>query len=226
MFKFLNKEINIESNNVVLHNEHWNAIFGLTNNESNQQDIKVLSNDLKDIFSKTVTTENIPVRLKTVVELTHLDNKEKVFTEAVVLGAGRDDFMVDFFAMDYVENKKLYKKAGTHNIALGGLSYLIDKIDDGDRDDLFAPDMCMYLPTQDKKFDRSFDFIGKVLSIEELDFKNEKLFVYKIQLISHFDDSNMFNLPIVVNPKNIYIENIDIGDMISGSFWMQGTIVD
>lgn len=254
MFSFLKKQIEIKKTSEGSHGDHWNAIFGFGNDLYMQSEVKELFNTLKNnqkinssteiytsnyqsmrnicvvykgetitFFPAHMSKKSIPITLKSIVEWEHINNME-----AFIEGNGKDTFMASFFAIDYAENKKKYKKGGTLNIALAGLAYVIDKNEkDAEDDEMpFSDDFCTYVPSQELITGYDYDFIGKVLSVKPLGFKNEKLFILNVQLISNPDDPNMFNLPIIVNPKNMRIDVPEMGDMISGCFWMHGRIVE
>jgi len=254
MFGFLKKKIEVKKIDEGSHGDHWNAIFGFDNEMYMQSEVKDLFNTLKNnekvdyvttihtsnyqsmrnicieykgevitFFPAHISKKSIPFTLKSIVEWEHINS-----LEAYIEGNGKDTFMASFFAIDYAENKKKYKQGGTLNIALAGLAYVIDSNEEDleDEYDLFTEELCTYVPSQDLSTGYDYDFIGKVLSIKHLGFKNEKLYLLNVQLISNPDDSDMFNLPIIVNPKNMRIDLPSVGDMISGCFWMHGRIVE
>ena len=250
MFNIGNKnKVEINETYKGSHGDHWSAIYGFNEQDNMEGKINEVFDDLehelkisKDLHKhrakygmlsalgiqsdETLITlypalfpsKNLPVTIKSILEWAHSNGNE-----AQIIGGGRDTFALNFFAIDYVDKKKKYKKGGEINVSLAGLAYVIDKHDPAEMTD-FSDDFCTYLPSPDLQTGYDYDFIGKVLSVNKIKFKDESLILLEVQLINDSENPNMFTLPIVANPKNMRIQTPAVNDMISGCFWLQGRI--
>ena len=243
--------VKIEKTAKVSHGDHWGAMYGFSEdtehkvNESfDELELQeVLSDNLalyhssygqieniaivKDrelltLFPQLLTKKTLPITLKSIVEWTPTDG-----LEAHIKGSGRDTFGLGFFATDYAKNREIYKKGGTLEIALSAFAYVVEKggISDSNESSevLFAEDFCGYFPSQEIDDGYGFEFIGKLLSIETMNYRDEKFYIMEVKLIN--DNELEFILPMAVNVKNVRDEKIEVGDSISGVFWLQGRIL-
>ncbi len=250
MFNIKNKsKVEVKQTQEGSHGDHWHAIYGFSEQDNLEDNINDIFNDLQHetkisrdlhiyrakygtlsalgiqsnetlitLFPSLYSSKILPINIKSIVEWSHSNN-----CEAQVLGSGRNTFALNFFATDYAEKSKKYKKGGEINISLAGFAYVIDKHDPSDMQN-FSDDFCAYLPNSNMQAGYDYDFIGKVKDVSNIKFKNETLSLLDVQLINDSDNPNMFILPVVANPKNMRISTPDIGDMISGCFWLQGRI--
>lgn len=172
---------------------------------------------LATLFPVVKSQRTIPVEIKEVIEWDHVDG-----VEAQIVGVGKDTYSLNFFATDYTENKELYKQGGTLDIAMAGLAYVIDSA--ASMPENVADNFCAYLPNSDMPTGMDYDFIGEVLSVSESTLKNEELVHLEIRLINDQAAPDLFNLPIVTNKNNLRCEGIQVGDRLSGCFWLQGAV--
>ena len=243
--------VKIEKTAEVTHGDHWGAMYGFS--EETEQKVnesfdelelqEVLSDNLalyhssygqieniaivKDkelltLFPQLLTKKTVPITLKSIVEWTPTNG-----LEAHITGFGRDTFGLGFFATDYAKNKELYKKGGTLEIALSAFAYVVEKggvSESNESSELpFAEDFCGYFLSQEIDDGYGFEFIGKVLSIETMNYRDEKFYMMEVKLINN--NELEFVLPMAVNVKNVRDEKIKVGDSISGAFWLQGRIL-
>jgi len=207
----LNYDKKIDKNTHIYRNK-----FGMASSIGIQSDDTIIT-----LFPAISTSKPIPVHIKSILEWAHSDRKE-----AQVLGSGRDEFYLDFFVVDYCENKKKYHQNDVINIALAGFAYVIDSYEpDNEGDDgskILHPELCTYLPSPERGQISEFDFIGKVLSSGSIKFMHEELLIFDVKLINNEENPHFFSLPIAVNPKNMRVKDVSVGDMITGCFWLQG----
>ncbi|WP_144393611.1 hypothetical protein [Pleionea sediminis] len=176
-------------------------------------------NALQTLYPALISTNDIPVTINEVKEWEHVNG-----IEGQVIGSGRDTFAVDFFATDYLENSKRYKQGGELPISLTSFAYVIDVANELPEN--FSDDFCSYMPSTHTNSDNDYDFIGEVLRVEEVALKNHDLVELDIKLIQDRNNENMFNLPMVTHKSNIRCRDINIGDKLSGCFWLQGRIAE
>jgi hypothetical protein len=250
MFGFRKKKIPIKRADHGSHGDHWGAVFGFGDEDHLAQSVNKIvedlsveavirrnvarlrssdgefsvfgigtNDDLTTLYPGLDVTESIPVDVKEIVEWSHVGG-----IEAQIRGVGRDTFGLDFFALDYVENKGKYESGGQHQIGLAGLAYVLDAA--GEMPPNFSDEMCAYLPNTDMPCGHDFNFIGDVLSVEDMSVHGEDLKLLRVKLINDDQHPEMFNLPLLVNQKNIRCSTVSVGDKVSGCFWLQGRIVD
>jgi len=243
--------VKIEKTAEVTHGDHWRAMYGFSDDmeksvEDSFDDLEfqeeINSNliiykasygkieniaiadteGLITFFPKLTSKKVISVDIDTIVEWTPTDG-----LEANIKGRAKGGFGFGFFATDYAKNRKLYKKGGTQNIALSAFAYVIDSSNISEQEEIngitFAKDFCGYFPSQQLDTGYDFDFIGQVLSVETIDYRDEKFYLIDVKLIN--TDELSFVIPMAVNVKNMRIDKIEVGDSISGAFWLQGEII-
>lgn len=244
MFDFFKKKIPISQVNEGSHGDHWSAVFGFEEDVSSsvmslvegldqvgpaiegrvrlRSDHDLLSiygisddEGLSTLYPGLSVTESIPVELRGVKEWAHVDG-----IEGQIEGSGRDTFGIDFFALDYLEHKTRYRAGGRQDIALSGLAYVLNLADEMPEN--FSPDFCSYMPNTDMPCGHDYNLIGKTLSIESHSILGEDFLLLRIKLIHDEENPEMFNLPILVNCKNVQCETIKVGDKVSGCFWLHG----
>jgi len=242
--------VKIEKTAEVTHGDHWRAMYGFL--DDMEQRVEESFNDLEfqeeisdslalykasygkiehigiadtegllTFFPKFTGKKVIPIEIDTIVEWTPTDG-----LEAHIKGGAEDGFALGFFATDYAKNRELYKKGGTQNIALSAFAYVIDKGNMSEQNEseglVFAEDFCGYFPSQELDTGYDFDFVGKVLSLETIDYRDEKFYLMDVKLINNGELG--FVVSMAVNVKNIRVDKIEVGDSISGAFWLQGEI--
>jgi hypothetical protein len=192
----------------------YRAKYGLLSGLGIEVDEKIIT-----FYPSLDSSKNIPVTVKSILEWKHSYKKE-----AQIIGSGRDEFALNFFATDYAENREKYIKGGVLNIALVGFAYIIDSDEIQDVDyTIFSKEFCVYLPSSTLDTGYDFDFIGQVVDdSKNVKYNKEEMLFFDVKLINN--DEFSFILPMVVNPKNMRVDSIKKGDMISGCFWLQGRI--
>jgi len=237
------------------HGDHWSAVFGFDDfkgNTGNALSIFVNTHktavfkkkitdcfaqyrkdygnlsfvDIRDTSNQTCTwfpalysNRTIPVTVGEIVEWEHVD-----CNEAQIIGKGRDTFGLNFFATDYLENRDVYKKGGTLNISLTGFIYVIHEMKELPKE--CTPDFVAYMPNQ-KFFScgYEYDFIADVISSEQIIVEEEEGYILDMKLINQTDNDSFFNMEAFVNKKNMRLENINIGQKVTGCFWLQGRLL-
>ena len=246
MFNFLRRsKIPINQTTNGGHGDHWGAMFGF---ECDDLEAKVVAmataaveqrvvrgyrrlefteppfvamgigaqGTLATIYPTLRVDETIPVTLKEIIEWKHVDG-----IEAQVCGGGRDTFGLNFFATDYLENRAIYRKGGTVDVALSAMAYVIKET--SDLPDDFADDFCSYMPNSELTTGHSYDFIGDVVSVESMTVCDEPMIVTRVKLINVEENPDMFVLPMLANPKNMQVE-LEVGGKVSGCFGLMGAI--
>jgi len=127
-----------------------------------------VGDSLVTLFPALYSAKRLPVVIKEITEWEHVDG-----IEAELLGLGRETFAINFFATDYLENSKKYKKGGERQISLTGVAYVIDEASELPSE--FSAEYCSYMPSSQTDSDCDYDFIGKILSIRNIKIKNHEL---------------------------------------------------
>ena len=244
--------VKIEKADDTSHYSHWEAMYGFTDETDQKIDESLSELKLEEVlnenlalyrtsygkiehialveeegivtlFPKLLTQKHIPVTLKSIVEWTDSNGQE-----AHITGNGRDAFGLGFFATDYAQNSELYKKGGTLNIALSAFAYVVEKSSIAEKnvsEELaFSEDFAGYIPSQQLDSGYDFEFIGKVLSVETINYRDEKFYMMEVKLINA--DELEFVLPMAVNLKCVRDNKvIEVGENITGAFWLQGRIL-
>lgn len=229
------------------HNDHWGAIFGYEDSTRERiEDVimqleheRKLSSDsvllraqygmlsalgiqkadkLHTLYPAYFTSDVVPVTIKSIGEWAHVGG-----IEGNVVGNGRNTFMLEFFATDYVRNHKRYKAGGTLNIALAGIAYVV-KDAEPFADEALA-DVCSYMPNSEVPGGSNFDFVAEINSTRSLNLNSEKLVLLDVKMLSDGTRPNLFNLPMLANPKNMGCSSLQPGKRISGCLWLQGRIL-
>jgi hypothetical protein len=248
MFGFRKKRVPVKRTEHGSHGDHWSAVFGFDDQDHLarcvEQVVESLSIDatlgrgrvrlrsshgvlsvlgianqdsLETLYPALDETEIIPVSVKEIVEWSHVGG-----IEAQIRGSGRDTFGLDFFALDYLENKVAYVAGGELPIGLAGLAYVVEQA--GELPENFSAEFCAYMPNADMPCGHDFDFIGEVLSVEDAKVLADDLKLLRVKLINDAENPEMFNLPLLANKKNIRCSAINVGDKLSGCFWLQGRV--
>lgn len=235
------------------HGDHWGAFFGFEKISTNPQlllnelvkvvgenkgikidnkysqtiknmgvvDIIVISDAQKisSSFPNLKSKYTLPFVTKEINEWNHADN-----IEAQIIGGGRKTFALNFFATDYLKNKKIYKTNKELNINVSAFAYVIKQ--SSNLPDNFSDNFVAYFPNMQVSDGSVYDFIGKIVSFEEYKQNGINGFVIKTKLINHEKMEDFFVLDIFINQDNMRIEKPKKGMRIFGCFWLQGNIAE
>jgi hypothetical protein len=182
-------------------------------------------NNIPSAFPYLKTDLQLPFKTEEIIEWSHMDG-----LEAEVCGQGRDAFSVGFFATDYAVNHRKYKEQSEWNIKLSAICLSLEKPNLDSTEDAgelrFSKDFAMYMPNTGLPGKSYYDFIGTLISVEEIIVLNEPHivgFMTKIKLI-HGKTTDFFTIDMFVNKSNIQIDSLQEGMSVSGCLWLQGEI--
>jgi hypothetical protein len=230
------------------HGEHWQAVFGFDDGIDLQECVRSMWDDVQiekeidatyatvrakygvfsllgiqgddgidTLFPALYSTKSLPLEIIEILEWEHVDG-----IEALVTGVYIDTLEIHFFATDYLENKKKYRRGGSLNISPTGIAYAVDS--QADLPDRFSADFCSFVPKS--RIDRDdYEFTSNVLSISDVKLGEENLKHLEIRLYNGSNASETADLPVITSAKNILCSSLDVGDKVSGSLWMQGRIL-
>ena len=231
------------------HGNHWQAIFGFDEGkdmhacvQSMWEDVSIekeidkshatirakygifsllgiqVDDQISTLFPSLQTEESVPIEILQIAEWAHVDA-----TEAQVAGQILETpLQVAFFATDYLENKKKYRKGGTLQISLSGVAYGVGAQED--LSDRYAADFCSFIRQEESPLNDDYDFVSNVLSLSDGKLKGHLLKLIKLRLYNGASPSETIDLPVITSVENVRISDLSVGDKVSGSLWMQGRI--
>lgn len=249
---FSKNKIIIKGINHGAHADYWGAFLGFENFNKDQKILierinkylqekkakpidkkySIIQKNLGDVIDTVIIVDKqdvasfypimksekvMPFEGNQIHEWNHFDN-----IEAQILGAGRKTFALNFFATDYLENKKIYQQKKQLNINLSGFAFVIQastKLPDN-----FSEDFVSYMPNQQTDDGSVYDFIGKIIDFRKYSYEDIHGFIISTKLINDPQIEDFFVLDIFVNKQNLKIDELKKGMRISGCFWLQGKI--
>lgn len=168
------------------------------------------------------TTYTLPWSTKEIIEWSHMNN-----AESEIRGGGRDTFGLDFFPTDYVNNRKKYHAQKNCSMHVSAFALVVDSEGQSEGNSEFSPDFVAYMPSSRLSRQTYYDFIGKVLSFEEVKLVNHsKGYIARVKLINDDEDPDFFTVDMFVHESNMRIPELKSGMKISGLAWMQGEMVE
>jgi hypothetical protein len=247
MMRFNKGKVKLTKTSEGSHGDHWGAFLGFDESVSLGECVDDFVDDLKvetvlknasklranygsvsilgvqvddsllTLFPALFSAKKIPVNIKEIIEWEHVGG-----IEGQILGLGWDTFAVNFFATDYLENLSQYKKGGEQQVSLTGVAYVVDEM--VELPSGFSEEFCSYMPSSQTNSDNDYDFIGKILSVRDVNVKNHELCEIEVKLINDEENKDMFNLPIVTSKSNLRCAELKVGDRVSGCLWLLGCI--
>lgn len=132
---------------------------------------------------------------------------------------------ISFFATDYLENRNIYTSQQNLNIKIVAFAYTALKplVEEGLSEDFV--DMQL---NEEYGEHSVYDYLGIILGIEKIDdtnlgFRTQGYFL-KIRLVKIKNDEDFFAINMFIAKDNLDLENISVGDRISGVMSLQGCI--
>lgn len=245
-FKKQKTAVKVLNTKVGSHGDHWKAIYGSDNSafqeivtrEIEQADsIATLRKGITRIqrahgrlsmsgllehgimrtfYPVLLTPRALPVTISEIVEWRHIQNME-----AQIIGKGRGTFALNFFATDYLEQAQHYQAGGIIMVALTGIAYQIQEVTT--LPPIYADQFCCYLPFDGRHECMDYNFVGQILSIDDIHIGDETCHILNVRLINGDEDTESFNLELFVNTRHV-TTSLQIDTRISGTFWLQGHI--
>lgn len=199
--------------------EKINNQYSLVKESLENIEIKIILNfqEMASCFPVLNSNNKIPFFNTAVNERAHVDN-----IEAQIIGSWRNTFGLNFFATDYLENKKVYHQTQNLEVNLSGFAYVIQESQK--MWDNISEDFVWYIPSQQTRDKSVYDFIGTVIDFKEYSFENIEGFIIKTKLINQHEMEDFFVLDIFVNKQNLRLEKLEKNMKISWCFWLQGNI--
>lgn len=167
------------------------------------------------------TSYKLPYATKEIIEWKHVHN-----CEAEIKGGGRDVFGLDFFPTDYAINKQRYQENKNIEVHLSALALVVDKhTNDESGGTKFSEDFVAYMPSSRLPRVTYYDFIGMVISCEEVQLdKLNSGYMAKVRLINHDEDPDFLAVEMFMHKENMRIPSLTPGMKITGLLWFQGEI--
>lgn len=203
------------------------AVLNEFDNTTKKIQVRIIhtGNNIPSAFPYLKTDLQLPFKTEEIIEWSHMDG-----LEAEISGQGRDAFSVGFFATDYAVNHRKYKEQSEWNIKLSAICLTIEEPNLDSAKDTgklkFSKDFAMYMPNTGLPGKSYYDFIGTLISVEEIIVFHEPHiagYMTKIKLI-HGETADFFTIDMFVNKSNIQIDSLQEGISVSGCLWLQGEI--
>ena len=166
------------------------------------------------------SSNSIAFQTLKVIEWEHINNME-----AQIEGRGENTFGLSFFADDYILHKEKYLQNEHLKMIVTGFVITAEtfQASEGISDDFVA-----YLPNSEYGKYSVMDFVGEVknvLFIEE-DFYGITIegFMMTLILVRSEEENVYFELDVFLNKNNTELENISVGDKLTGMIKLSGRI--
>ncbi|WP_422104015.1 hypothetical protein [Winogradskyella sp.] len=155
-----------------------------------------------------------------IIEWEHMEN-----LEAQIEGRGENKFGISFFADDYVLNKRKYQENENLRVVLTGFVITAEIFQPSEG---FADNFVAYMPNSEYGKYSVMDYVGEVKNVS---FVNEDIYGINIEgyvmtliLVRSEEENVYFELDVFLNKNNTELNDIKVGDKLSGMIKLSGRI--
>lgn len=169
-------------------------------------------------FPVLKTTHQLAFQTKKIREWAHTQ-----CVEAQLEGGSPEGFGLSFFATDYLKNKNRYYAESALSVCLSAIVFVAAP---PPADANLSEDFVGYLPNGEYQQFSVFDYVGKILGLQEIAIPEWQIdgYVAQLRLIAPDGEKELFVLDTYIARANMEVESLSIGDRIAGALWIQGCL--
>jgi hypothetical protein len=209
--------------NEELHTEIKEISFDTSHENRSRVRLRIIEYEgrMVSAFPYVKTSYSIPFSTKIVHPWVHVGE-----VEAEIYGGGRHAFAVGFFATDYIANENEYKNNPNLEVHISAVAMVLERFDNSSHGELkLSSDFASYMPSGDVNRITFYDFIGKLVDVEEVQIaEGISGYLTRIKLINDDENPDFFTVDMFVNKQNMRISALEKGMSVTGCLWFQGEI--